>query len=400
MAERYGKELAESLPEAAGGAGLRRLPRHRRPARRGAGRRDDRRAHPARPPRAAAADPGRPPQRRQVVVPGHAAVVDEHTPAHLRTVLRHRLDTRPGRLAQAGQRLRPAVRVLRDPGVPRRVRLAYAARSCWPRPSGWPGPASASWCWSARTPPRTARTWATRGRWRSCCRSSPRSTASSGCGSATCSRPRPGPAWSRRSRRRPAWRAYFDLSFQHSSEPVLRRMRRFGSTERFLELLALGPRAGARAPARGATSSSASPARPAADVDELVRFLTEARLDAIGVFDYSDEDGTEAAGMSGKVARGHDQAAVRPADRARRRAVRPAGRGPARLAPSRCWSTRSTTAWSRAGPRTRRPRSTARPRWSPATTAGRPGRAAPRRPRPGPGHRAPRASTWSRCPSR
>jgi len=32
-----------------------------------------------------------------------------------------------------------------------------------------------------------------------------------------------------------------------------------------------------------------------------VRFLTAARLDAIGVFDYSDEDGTEAAGMSGKV---------------------------------------------------------------------------------------------------
>ncbi len=35
---------------------------------------------------------------------------------------------------------------------------------------------------------------------------------------------------------------------------------------------------------------------------ELVRFLSAARLDAIGVFDYSDEDGTEAAGMTGKVA--------------------------------------------------------------------------------------------------
>jgi tRNA A37 methylthiotransferase MiaB len=33
----------------------------------------------------------------------------------------------------------------------------------------------------------------------------------------------------------------------------------------------------------------------------LVRFLTEARLDAIGVFDYSDEDGTEAAGFTDKV---------------------------------------------------------------------------------------------------
>jgi tRNA A37 methylthiotransferase MiaB len=37
------------------------------------------------------------------------------------------------------------------------------------------------------------------------------------------------------------------------------------------------------------------------DVDELARFLTEARLDAVGVFDYSDEDGTEAATLSGKI---------------------------------------------------------------------------------------------------
>ena len=36
-------------------------------------------------------------------------------------------------------------------------------------------------------------------------------------------------------------------------------------------------------------------------MDELVRFLTEARLDAVGVFDYSDEDGTEAADLPGKV---------------------------------------------------------------------------------------------------
>ena len=43
------------------------------------------------------------------------------------------------------------------------------------------------------------------------------------------------------------------------------------------------------------------PGETRADVDELVRFLTEARLDAIGVFDYSDEDGTEAAGLPGKV---------------------------------------------------------------------------------------------------
>ncbi|MDG6104535.1 30S ribosomal protein S12 methylthiotransferase RimO [Dactylosporangium aurantiacum] len=93
---------------------------------------------------------------------------------------------------------------------------------------------------------------------------------------------------------------YFDLSFQHSSEPVLRRMRRFGSTERFLELLEsvrrLDPDAGARS-----NVIVGFPGETREDVDELARFLTEARLDAVGVFDYSDEDGTEAADLPDKV---------------------------------------------------------------------------------------------------
>jgi MiaB/RimO family radical SAM methylthiotransferase len=98
----------------------------------------------------------------------------------------------------------------------------------------------------------------------------------------------------------PGVAAYFDLSFQHSSEPVLRRMRRFGSTGRFLELLAA---ARALAPEAGARSNFivGFPGETRADVAELERFLTEARLDAIGVFDYSDEDGTEAAALPGKV---------------------------------------------------------------------------------------------------
>ena len=93
---------------------------------------------------------------------------------------------------------------------------------------------------------------------------------------------------------------YFDLSFQHASEPVLRRMRRFGSTARFLELLEM---ARGFAPEAGVRSNFivGFPGETRSDVDELVRFLTAARLDAIGVFDYSDEDGTEAASMSGKL---------------------------------------------------------------------------------------------------
>jgi ribosomal protein S12 methylthiotransferase len=89
---------------------------------------------------------------------------------------------------------------------------------------------------------------------------------------------------------------YFDLSFQHSAPGVLRRMRRFGDTDRFLELLAsireLVPAAGARS-----NFIVGFPGETDEDYAELERFLTEARLDAIGVFGYSDEDGTEAAGF-------------------------------------------------------------------------------------------------------
>jgi ribosomal protein S12 methylthiotransferase RimO len=94
---------------------------------------------------------------------------------------------------------------------------------------------------------------------------------------------------------------YFDLSFQHASEPVLRRMRRFGSTDRFLALLA---EARALAPDAGARSNVivGFPGETRRDVNELVRFLEAAGLDAIGVFGYSDEEGTEAAGLPGKLA--------------------------------------------------------------------------------------------------
>jgi len=100
----------------------------------------------------------------------------------------------------------------------------------------------------------------------------------------------------------PGVASYFDLSFQHASAAVLRRMRRFGDTEQFLDLLAsvrsLDPDAGARS-----NVIVGFPGETRADVAELARFLTAARLDAIGVFGYSDEDGTEAARLPGKVRR-------------------------------------------------------------------------------------------------
>ncbi|MEJ2578862.1 MAG: MiaB/RimO family radical SAM methylthiotransferase [Kineosporiaceae bacterium] len=92
---------------------------------------------------------------------------------------------------------------------------------------------------------------------------------------------------------------YFDLSFQHASAPLLRRMRRFGGREEFLDLL---DRIRAAAPTAGIRSNVivGFPGETEEDVDVLVDFLTRARLDVVGVFGYSDEEGTEAAGMDGK----------------------------------------------------------------------------------------------------
>ncbi|NEA48533.1 30S ribosomal protein S12 methylthiotransferase RimO [Streptomyces sp. SID10815] len=93
---------------------------------------------------------------------------------------------------------------------------------------------------------------------------------------------------------------YFDLSFQHSAPGVLRAMRRFGDTGRFLELL---DTIRSKAPQAGVRSNFivGFPGESEADLAELERFLTGARLDAIGVFGYSDEEGTEAATYENKL---------------------------------------------------------------------------------------------------
>jgi ribosomal protein S12 methylthiotransferase len=93
---------------------------------------------------------------------------------------------------------------------------------------------------------------------------------------------------------------YFDLSFQHASGQVLRKMRRFGDRARFTDLVG---RIRQRCPQAGIRSNFivGFPGETAEDLRELELFLSDARLDAIGVFGYSDEDGTEAAGFGGKV---------------------------------------------------------------------------------------------------
>ncbi|WP_242665208.1 MULTISPECIES: 30S ribosomal protein S12 methylthiotransferase RimO [unclassified Nocardioides] len=101
---------------------------------------------------------------------------------------------------------------------------------------------------------------------------------------------------------------YFDLSFQHASATVLRRMRRFGDPESFLGLLeqvrALAPTAGVRS-----NVIVGFPGETEADLETLCDFLVAARMDVTGVFGYSDEDGTEAETYDGKL--GEDEIRAR-----------------------------------------------------------------------------------------
>ena len=94
---------------------------------------------------------------------------------------------------------------------------------------------------------------------------------------------------------------YFDLSFQHTSATVLRRMRRFGDSEKFLHLIAqiraLSPEAGIRS-----NFIIGFPGETQEDFDDLANFITQAKLDAVGIFGYSDEDDTEALKLEDKVA--------------------------------------------------------------------------------------------------
>jgi ribosomal protein S12 methylthiotransferase len=77
-------------------------------------------------------------------------------------------------------------------------------------------------------------------------------------------------------------------------------MRRFGSSSAFLDLIdrirALAPEAAIRS-----NVVVGFPGETAADVEELAAFLTAARLDVVGVFGYSDEDGTEGATLRDKI---------------------------------------------------------------------------------------------------
>ncbi|HTT87390.1 MAG TPA: radical SAM protein, partial [Acidimicrobiales bacterium] len=93
---------------------------------------------------------------------------------------------------------------------------------------------------------------------------------------------------------------YFDLSLQHVSAPLLRRMRRWGSGARFLERIAQ-IRAGAPEAALRSSFIVGYPGETEEDHGQLLRFLEQAQLDWAGFFTFSEERGTHAAGLPGKV---------------------------------------------------------------------------------------------------
>ena len=94
--------------------------------------------------------------------------------------------------------------------------------------------------------------------------------------------------------------AYFDLSLQHASRGLLRKMRRYGDAARFLERIGrirrLEPGAALRS-----SFILGYPGETEEDQDELLRFIEEAELDWAGFFTFSREPGTLADGLGEQV---------------------------------------------------------------------------------------------------
>ena len=94
---------------------------------------------------------------------------------------------------------------------------------------------------------------------------------------------------------------YFDLSLQHASRALLRRMKRWGSGDQFLELIARIRRDEPQAAFRSSFISG-FPGETEAMHDELLAFIDAAQLDWAGFFAFSREEGTAAADLDGAVA--------------------------------------------------------------------------------------------------
>jgi ribosomal protein S12 methylthiotransferase len=96
---------------------------------------------------------------------------------------------------------------------------------------------------------------------------------------------------------------YFDLSLQHVSKPLLRRMRRWGDGQRFLDRIADIRRREPDAAFRS-NFNVGYPGETEEDHDQLLDFVEQAQLDWCGFFAYSPEDGTYAKDLDGQVDQG------------------------------------------------------------------------------------------------
>ena len=95
---------------------------------------------------------------------------------------------------------------------------------------------------------------------------------------------------------------YLDVPLQHASANVLRRMKRGGSGDRFLQIIAK-----ARETVPGLVLRTSFivgfPGETEADFEELLAFVKAAQIDWLGVFSYSDEEGAGAFSLDEKVPR-------------------------------------------------------------------------------------------------
>ncbi len=86
---------------------------------------------------------------------------------------------------------------------------------------------------------------------------------------------------------------YFDLSLQHASAPLLRRMKRWGNGDKFLKAID-GIRAAEPEAAFRSSFIVGFPGETEQDHSELLDFLGAASLDWAGLFAFSPEEGTAA----------------------------------------------------------------------------------------------------------
>ena len=247
LAERYGKDLAESLPEADAVLGFDDYPDIAARLRVDRGRGAPPPAHAQDRRKLLPISPGRARRRSRSSVPVTASTSSASgAPASGPRAVRRRLDGGPMAPLKLASGCDRRCSFCAIPSLPRLVRSRrpsdVLAGGAWLADAGRaravPGQRELHLLRQGPRRPAAARDAAARAQ--------PPSTASSGCASPTSSPPRPGPAWSRRSRRTPGRGAVLRPLLPARQRAVLRRMRRFGDPESFLGLLeqirALAPR--------------------------------------------------------------------------------------------------------------------------------------------------------------